>query len=94
LETSDDENGFTLRLLVLFLFVLILLIGIAMSYYIIVNYPWNGIDATLASVMKLFCIYTVLLGACLFCALGWLVLDERRIRRLTRPAKSQVEAEG
>jgi uncharacterized membrane protein YedE/YeeE len=90
LETSDDENGFTLRLLVLFLFVLILLIGIVMSYYIIAYYPWSGIDTTLANAMKLFYIYTALLGVCLFAAFVWLVVDERKIRKLTKPAKSQV----
>jgi membrane protease YdiL (CAAX protease family) len=82
-----------LRLLVLFLFILILLIGIAMSYYTIVNCPRSGISTTLASVMKLFCIYAVLLDACLFVALVWLVADESKIRRLTKPAKSQVEAD-
>ena len=94
METPDNENGFTLRLLVLFLFVLILLIGVVMSYYIITYYPWSGIDATLANTMKLFYIYTALLGVCLFAALAWLVVDERKIRRLTLPARNRDEPEG
>jgi HAMP domain-containing protein len=48
-------------------------------------------DKTLADTMKLFYIYSALLGACLFAALVWLVVDERKIRRLIQQLEKRKD---
>jgi uncharacterized BrkB/YihY/UPF0761 family membrane protein len=90
-ETPNGENGFTLRIFILLLFTLILFIGIASSYYVIENSNWSGIDKTLADTMKLSYVYMSLLGVCLFVALVWLVIDERKIGKLTEGLKEKRE---
>lgn len=84
LEATNSENEWTLRLFILLLFIIILFIGVASSYYIVENTNWSGMDKTLADAMKLFYTYSALLGVCLFATLVWLVVDERKIRRLTQ----------
>ena len=91
MEISNGENGFTLRIFILLLFTLILFIGIASSYYVIENSNWGGIDKTLADTMKLSYVYTSLLGVCLFVALVWLVIDERKIGKLTQSLREKHE---
>lgn len=93
MDTPDTGNGLTLRLFVLLLFTLILFIGIASSYYIIENSPWSGMDKTLADTMKLFYTYASLLGVCSFAALAWLVIDERKIRKLIQQLEKEKHQE-
>ncbi len=93
MDTPNTENGFTLRLFVLLLFTLILFIGIASSYCIIANSPWSSMDETLADTMKLFYTYASLLGVCSFAALAWLVVDERRIRKLIQELEKEKHIE-
>jgi len=82
--TADAENGWSLRVFVLFLFPAILFVGLAAVYYVVEKSDWSQVDPTLAATLKLFYIYTALLGVCLFAVLAWLVVDERKIRRLTK----------
>ena len=93
MDTPNTENRLTLRLFVLLLFTLILFIGIASSYYIIANSPWSSMDETLADTMKLFYTYASLLGVCTFTALALLVVDERRIRKLTQELEKEKHIE-
>jgi len=89
METADIEDRWTFRLFLLILFISILFIGVTSSYYIIENTKWSEIDATLAITMKLFYIYVPLSGVCLLAALVWLVIDEKKIRRLTQRLKEK-----
>jgi uncharacterized integral membrane protein len=82
METTSTEDTWSFRLLVLLLFVIILFIGVVSAYYIVANTNWDAMDKNLAVTTKFFYIYTVFLGVCLLGALTWLVVDERRIRRL------------
>jgi len=81
---NAPEDGLSLRVFVLFLFPAILFIGLAAVYYVVEKSDWSQVDPTLAATLKLFYIYVALLGVCLLAALVWLVVDERKIRRLTR----------
>jgi len=89
LVTADTEDGGSLRTFILFLFPSILFIGIAAVYYIIEQSNWGQLDPTLATALKIFYIYAALLGICLFAVLAWLLVDERKIRRLTKLLKKQ-----
>lgn len=89
METPNAGNGLTLRLFVLLLFTIILFIGVASSYYIIANSNWSGMDKTLADTMKLFYVYSALLGVCLFAALIWLAVDERKIGKLAQKIEKE-----
>ncbi|MBX5327720.1 MAG: hypothetical protein ACQXXH_01995 [Candidatus Bathyarchaeia archaeon] len=91
--TADTEDGGSLRTFVLFLFPSILFIGIAAVYYIVEQSNWGQLDTTLAAALKIFYIYATLLGICLFAALAWLVVDERKIRRLTKLLKNNKDDE-
>jgi phage shock protein PspC (stress-responsive transcriptional regulator) len=82
LETESTGDELTLRLFVLLLFVMIFFIGAVSAYYIVANTNWGALDMNLAVTMRLFYVYSALLGVCLLGALVWLVLDERRIRKL------------
>ncbi|MEM2102456.1 MAG: hypothetical protein QXM22_02955 [Candidatus Bathyarchaeia archaeon] len=86
--TVDAEDGWSFRVFVLFLFPSILFIGIAAVYYIVERSNWAQLDPTLAASLKIFYIYAALLGICVFAALVWLVVDERKIRHLTRLLKA------
>ena len=87
METTDTEDTWSLRLFVLLLFVIVLFIGAISAYYIVANTNWDALDKNLAMTTKLFYVYSVLLGVCLLGALAWLLVDERRIRKL----KQQLE---
>ena len=50
-------------------------------------------DETLADTMKLFYTYASLLGVCTFAALALLVVDERRIRKLTQELEKEKHIE-
>jgi phage shock protein PspC (stress-responsive transcriptional regulator) len=82
LEPESTGDELTLRLFVLLLFVMIFFVGAVSAYYIVANTNWGALDTNLAVTMRLFYVYSALLGACLLGALVWLVLDERRIRKL------------
>jgi uncharacterized membrane protein len=82
LEPESTGDELTLRLFVLLLFVIIFFIGVVSAYYIVANTNWDALDTNLAVTMRLFYVYSALLGVCLLGALVWLVLDERRIRKL------------
>jgi ABC-type siderophore export system fused ATPase/permease subunit len=90
MATTDTGDAWTLRIFVLLLFVSVLFVIIASSYYVLENANWSAVeDKTLAIAMKLLYIYTPLLGVCLFVALAWLVVDERKIRKLTQQLEKE-----
>ena len=91
METADTENGWTLRLFVLLLFASVLFIGVASFFYIFENTSWSQMDQTLATAIKLFYFYVSLSGMCLFAVLIWLVIDERKIGRLTQQLEEEKE---
>lgn len=92
METTGAEDTWSLRLLVLLLFVILLFIGAASTYLILTNTNWGAVDKNLAITMKLFYIYSALLGVCLLGALAWLVIDERKIRNLRQQLERRKQA--
>jgi len=94
MTTADADDVWTLRVFVLFLFVSVLFVIVASSYYVLENTNWDAIqDKTLAIAMKLLYIYTPLLSVCLFLALAWLVVDERKIKRLMKQLEKEKHTE-
>jgi cytochrome bd-type quinol oxidase subunit 1 len=88
LEAESVGDELTLRLFVLLLFVIIFFIGAVSAYYIVANTNWDAMDKNLAVTMRLFYVYAVVLGVCLLGALTWLVVDERKIKRLQNKLKT------
>ena len=82
LETDEVEDRWSLRVFVLLLFVMILFIGLVSAFYILANTNWGAMDKNLSVTTELFYVYAVFLGVCLLAALAWLIVDERKIRRL------------
>ncbi|MGQ9566373.1 MAG: hypothetical protein ACUVT5_07545 [Candidatus Bathyarchaeales archaeon] len=88
MEVVDARDRLSFRVFVLFLFPSILFVGVIAVYYVVEHSNWGQLDPTLAASLKIFYIYAILLGVCLFVALVWLVIDERKIRRLTELLKN------
>jgi hypothetical protein len=87
--TNSAGDRWTFRLFLLFLFPPIIFIGVASSYYILESTKWSQMDQPLAIAMRLFYIYAPLSSICLLAALIWLVIDERKLRRLTQQSEEK-----
>ena len=89
LETGDVEDGWSLRLFVLPLLAVMLFIGGVSAYYVLANTNWGAMNQNLAVTTELFYVYGVFLGVCVLLVMAWLIVDERKIKRIQ---KSQLKA--
>jgi len=66
-----------------------LFIGGVSAYYVLANTTWSAMNQNLAVTTELFYVYGVFLGVCVLLVMAWLIVDERKIKRIQ---KSQSKA--